>query len=406
MEWYQYYSTDSDMGRDAVSRFLHSVQDWHQPSLSLKKSSIKTSECRSSDPQHLNHLERKGIIVRNGLIFRVRKLGIFLICPHMLFPALLRVSTLVGPIRAMHIGRTAVLGHKTEIQVGKYRHRRHMPPRIPKHPLLDVQQNMNELTTYADLKLRWRQSSHSSISRNRMKIARKWKVEPNWAPRPEATCSFIHHSKMPHNATKKQIPMLPPPGPLDLKDAFCVFKSSSRLQHKVTVGDLVQTERIKRREAGEKIVFGTVLLAGSRDWTIIGKPTVPYARVHCTIEQQTLSKEMLVYMYKARRRVSRFKRVRQWVTMLRVDNIEIDPKLMETQPRPAKPARLLDLWANRWMSADELKHISRSTTTGEPSVEAIFNASIEHKPGIYQRRGLTEDYRFPPDPKGPPTDSR
>ncbi len=310
-------------------------------------------------------------------------------------------------VRLMHTGRTAVLGHKTEIQVGKYRHQRKVPPKIPKHPLLDIQQNMNELTTYADLKLRWRQTSHTSIARNRMKLARKWKVDPNWAPRPEPTCSFIHHSKMPHKATDN-ISMLPPPGPLDLADAFCVFKSSSRLQHKVTVGDLVQTERIKRKEAGEKIVFGTVLLAGSKNWTIIGKPTVPYARVHCTIEQQTLSKEMLVYMYKARRRVSRFKRVRQWVTMLRVDKIEIDPALMETNPHqlPQPPARLLDLWANRWMTAEELQFIDRDPETNQPVVDSIYNSSIEHKPGVFQKRGLTGDYRFPPDPRGPETDSR
>ena len=305
--------------------------------------------------------------------------------------------------RSMHIGRTAVLGHKTEIQVGKYRHRRHIPPRLPKHPLLDVKQNMNELTTYADLKLRWQQTSHTPISRNRMKIARKWKVDPNWAPRPAPSCSFIHHSKMPHKSGVN-VPMLPPPGPLDMRDTFCVFKSSSRLQHKVTVGDLVQTERIKRKEAGDKLIFGTVLLAGSKDWTIIGKPTVPYARVHCTIEQQTLSKEMLVYMYKARRRVSRFKRVRQWVTMMRVDKIEVNPDLMDRQPEPVQPARLLDLWANRWMTAEELKFVRRDDG-GRPVAEQLYDGT-EHKPGVYQKRGLTEDYRFPPDPKGPATNSR
>jgi large subunit ribosomal protein L21 len=278
-----------------------------------------------------------------------------------------------------------------------------MPPRVPKHPLLDVNQNMNELTTYADLKLKWQQSSHSPISRNRMKIARKWKVEPNWAPRPEPTCSFIYHSKMPHDGTSKAL-TVPPPGQLDLKDGFCVFKSNARLQHKVTVGDLIQTERIKRKEAGDKIVFGTVLLAGSKAWTIIGKPTVPYARVHCTIEQQTLSKEMLVYMYKARRRVSRFKRVRQWVTMLRVEKIEIDPQLMDQPTAPIKPVRLLDLWANRWMTAEELQHVERDAS-GKPVAESIYNGQ-EHKPGMYQKRGLSEDYRFAPDPKGPSTDTR
>ncbi len=308
--------------------------------------------------------------------------------------------------RMMHLGQTAVLGHKTEFQVGKYRHRRHMPPRIPKHPLLDVHQNMNELTTYADLKQRWRQTSHTPISRNRMKIARKWKVNPNWAPRPEPTCSFILHSKMPHRPNTPTTSS-PPPGLLNLKDVFCVFKSSSRLQHKVTVGDIVQTERMKRKEAGDKVVFGTVLLAGSKDWTIIGKPTVPYARIHCTIEQQTLSKEMLVYMYKSRRRVSRFKRVRQWVTMLRVDKIEIDPKLT-SQPRleaeVTQPARLIDLWANRWLTVNELQCTERAPETAH--LEELYDSRIEHKPGIYQKRGIAGEYRFPPDPQGPPTDSR
>lgn len=305
-------------------------------------------------------------------------------------------------IRHMHMGRTAVLGHKTEIQVGKYRHQRHMPPRIPKHPLQDVEQNMNEVTTYADLKLRWRQTSHTSIARNRMKISRKWKVHPNWAPRPAPTCSFIHHSKMPH-VMGPSVPMLPPPGDLDVRNAFCVFKSTSRLQHKVVVGDIVQTERIKRKEAGDNLVFGTVLLAGSKDWTIIGKPTVPYARVHCTVEQQTLSKEKLVYMYKARRRVSRFKRVRQWVTMLRVDHIEINPKLEDVAP--VQPPRLIDLWANRWLTVEELKYVERDSC-GTPVVNQIYDSSIQHKPGVYQKRGITGEYRFPPDPKGPPTDSR
>ena len=32
--------------------------------------------------------------------------------------------------------------------------------------------------------------------------------------------------------------------------------------------------------------FGTVLLVGSKEFTIIGKPTVPYCRVRCTVEQE------------------------------------------------------------------------------------------------------------------------
>jgi large subunit ribosomal protein L21 len=124
-------------------------------------------------------------------------------------------------------------------------------------------------------------------------------------------------------------------GKLDTKDCFAVFKSGVLHQHKVTVGDLVQCEKLHRREAGEKVVFGTVLLVGSKKFTIIGKPTVPYARVKATVEQQTLTREMLTFKYKPRRKQSRFLRRRQYVTMLRIDEIVVDPE-MEAQDPPPK----------------------------------------------------------------------
>ena len=38
-----------------------------------------------------------------------------------------------------------------------------------------------------------------------------------------------------------------------------------------------------------------VLLMGSKTWTFLGKPTIPKATVKCTVEQQTLTRETLVY---------------------------------------------------------------------------------------------------------------
>merc|ERR1711933_297469 len=110
------------------------------------------------------------------------------------------------------------------------------------------------------------------------------------------------------------------------KEAFVVFKSSVMHQHKVTVGDIVQVEKLHRREAGEQVVFGTVLLVGTKDFTIIGKPTVPYAKVKASIEQQTLTREMLSYKYKPRRKQQRFLRRRHYVTMIRIDDIVVQPE--------------------------------------------------------------------------------
>ena len=49
---------------------------------------------------------------------------------------------------------------------------------MPKHPLLDVDWNMNEITTYRDLKLRWKVWKRPG---RHWRIARKWK-----SPRPQS----------------------------------------------------------------------------------------------------------------------------------------------------------------------------------------------------------------------------
>jgi len=291
-----------------------------------------------------------------------------------------------------------ILGHKVEVQFGPHTKRRHNPPKIPKHPMQDVQQNMNELVTYNDLKLRWQFTTR--FGENHMKIARHWKPKENMNPMPKPTCSFIWHSQMPH---RRPMPELPPEADfsnIDGSNAFAVFKSSVRHQHKVTVGDLVQCEKLHRREAGEKIVFGTVLLVGTKNFTIIGKPTVPYAKVKATIEQQTLTGEVLTLKYKPRRKQSRFHRVRQYVTMLRIDEIVVTPAEDPIDPPPPKPLRLLDLWANRWLDPAEKAGIEmvEGPDGPIPKVAELHDGS-EHQPGTYHRRGLTDCYRFWPDPQ-------
>merc|ERR1712151_751200 len=155
-------------------------------------------------------------------------------------------------------------------------------------------------------------------------------------------------------------------------------------------GDLVQCEKLHRRDAGEKIAFGTVLLVGSKDFTIIGKPVVPYAAVKATIEQQTLAAEMLSYRYRPRKKQQRFLRRRQYVTMLRIDEIVVDPEADVVDPPPPKPTRLLDLWANRWLDSVEKEGIEMvdGPEGPEPKVAEIYDGS-EHQPGSYHRRGLT-----------------
>eukprot|EP00933_Yihiella_yeosuensis_P012883 TRINITY_DN12223_c0_g1_i3.p1 TRINITY_DN12223_c0_g1~~TRINITY_DN12223_c0_g1_i3.p1 ORF type:complete len:374 (+),score=56.42 TRINITY_DN12223_c0_g1_i3:110-1231(+) len=292
-----------------------------------------------------------------------------------------------------------VLGHKLEVVMGSRRRPRYMPPKIPKHPLQDVEQNMNELLTYSDLKLRWQWTT--KFGTGQMMVARHWKPQRTEFPRQKPTCAFLWHHQMPHRSPR---PELPHPDDFDRiksQEVFAIFKSNAHHQHKVTVGDLVQCEKLHRREAGEKVVFGTVLLVGSKEFTILGKPTVPYAKVYATIEQQTLTKETLSFKYKPRRKQSRFLRRRQYVTMLRIDKIELTPEKDPTDPETPKPVRLLDLWANRWLDPAEKEGIEM--VTGEDGKEipkaALIYDGTEHQQGSYHRRGLTSCYRYWPDPQ-------
>lgn len=314
------------------------------------------------------------------------------------------------------------LGHKFEFIIGKHRRRKVNPPKVPVHPTKDIDKDMNYFETYRDLKLRWKRTTKSR--KNRVVIARKWRQPRYINPASPPTCTFIMHDRLPQTRKTRGYGRVPPkegnreyvPGEIVLdeshnfdvypppevvnrlrkpgEDIFCVFKSSAIHQHKVTKGDLVQIERLKRRSAGDKVTFGTVLLVGSKDWTIIGKPTVPYAKVHATIEQQTLCGEQLSFRYRKSRRISRFLRVRHWVTILKIDEIEIDPE-MKIATSPVKPLRLLDLWANRWLYEEEKEGVKYD---GNMTVaEAIYDGT-EHKAGSYNRLGLTEAYRYSPDP--------
>lgn len=292
-----------------------------------------------------------------------------------------------------------ILGHKLEVIFGHHRYQKNIPPKVPKHPLQDIDQNMNELLTYTDMKLRWQWTTHFSTSR--MKIARHWKPKRTEWPKPQPTCAFIWHKDMPHRQPLPELPSQQDFARLKKHELFAVFKTSVMAQHKVTVGSLVQCEKIHRKEAGDKLVFGTVLLVGSKKWTCIGKPTVAWAKVKATVEQQTLAKEMLTFKYKRRKKQSRFLRRRQYITMIRIDEIVLNPEEDPTDLPPPKPVRLLDLWANRWLDPVEKEGIAMvQGPDGElvPKVAEIYDGT-EHQPGTLHRRGLTSCYRYWPDPQ-------
>ncbi|ETO29738.1 50S ribosomal protein L21 [Reticulomyxa filosa] len=101
-------------------------------------------------------------------------------------------------------------------------------------------------------------------------------------------------------------------------------------QYKVMKGDRVMIPLLMNQETGypfvvnEKVVFDTVLLAASREHTLIGRPLVPGVQVIATVEEIThlLRKR---FIWKRKREEKKIVRgSRELVTIFRIDDIICD----------------------------------------------------------------------------------
>jgi large subunit ribosomal protein L21 len=54
-------------------------------------------------------------------------------------------------------------------------------------------------------------------------------------------------------------------------------------------------------EVGQQIIFDKVLIVGTEDYTSIGRPSVPHARVYATLEEKTKSEKVIIFKKKRRK---------------------------------------------------------------------------------------------------------
>ncbi len=87
-------------------------------------------------------------------------------------------------------------------------------------------------------------------------------------------------------------------------------------------------ERIPEAEVGKPMELPEVLLIGSPDFTLIGRPTVPGAKVVCAVEEQFREGKVVVFKKKRRKGYMRTKSHRRHVTTLRISAIEFDEKAL------------------------------------------------------------------------------
>lgn len=95
-------------------------------------------------------------------------------------------------------------------------------------------------------------------------------------------------------------------------------------QCKVMKDDLVLANYLQDYDINDQVIFDGVLLVGSKDFTMVGRPYVRSAKVIATVEEQTELEKVLVF--KKRRRTSYQKNMQfsHKVTVLRINEIELD----------------------------------------------------------------------------------
>ncbi|XP_078540182.1 large ribosomal subunit protein bL21m [Lissotriton helveticus] len=109
---------------------------------------------------------------------------------------------------------------------------------------------------------------------------------------------------------------------------FAVVQFASR-QWKVTNEDLISTRGVFNAECGDRIRLEKVLLVGSDDFTLIGKPLLgkDLVRIEATVIEKTECCPKVLMRFWKRHRYQRKKIIVYPETVLRINTIELAPRL-------------------------------------------------------------------------------
>lgn len=114
----------------------------------------------------------------------------------------------------------------------------------------------------------------------------------------------------------------------DLGRLFAVVHFGGR-QWKVTNEDLILIENHIEAECGERIRMEKVLLVGAEEFTLIGRPLLgkEVVRVEATVIEKTESWPRVHMRFWKRHRFQRKRIIMQPQTVLRINSIEVAPRL-------------------------------------------------------------------------------
>jgi len=94
-------------------------------------------------------------------------------------------------------------------------------------------------------------------------------------------------------------------------------------QHKITTDDLMMVICDIGAPVGERIVLEKVMVVGSKDFTLMGRPLLPQGvvRVEATVLEKTLSRTKISQYFKKRKNYRKIKFKRAPWTLLRINDI-------------------------------------------------------------------------------------
>ncbi|XP_061881990.1 39S ribosomal protein L21, mitochondrial [Entelurus aequoreus] len=115
---------------------------------------------------------------------------------------------------------------------------------------------------------------------------------------------------------------------MDFGRLFAVVHFAGR-QWKVTDEDLILIENHIDADCGERIRMEKVLLVGAEDFTLVGRPLLgkELVRVEATVIEKTESWPKVHMVFWKRHRFQRKKIIVQPQTVLRINRIEVAPRL-------------------------------------------------------------------------------
>lgn len=118
-------------------------------------------------------------------------------------------------------------------------------------------------------------------------------------------------------------PGLPLTLPPREEETFAVVVVSGA-QHKVMKDDLLLANYLAEYDINDQIVFDGVLMLGTKEFTLLGRPHVTCAKVYATVEEQTELEKTIVFKKKRRKSYQRTMHYPHKITVLRINKIELD----------------------------------------------------------------------------------